>query len=331
LATAALFLTSEPIAGHIIEPLVYGKNTGLSPLAVVIATIFWTLIWGPIGLLLATPLTLCLVVLGNYLPGLSMLTVMLGDQPALSPSERLYQRLLVGDVVEAEQLAEEHMEENSLINYYDTVAMPALRQAQLDATDREVPDDYLARLSGSIAELVEDLDEYPLDDSADEPVSQPAQPAAALGVTCIGSRGWVDEASAHILAHVLRKRGFDASVLAGEEASGGLRHLILDPKGNTTFCMAAFGVNGNGAQLRYLVRRIRRQVPDARIVACCWDLEPTVVEDTQKALDLDAVVTRLSDAVAACRRLAVSAAASAKSAERLPQKKSEATSDGEAA
>lgn len=300
IATAALFLIAEPTAGHIVEPLVYGKNTGLSPLAVVIATIFWTLIWGPVGLLLATPLTLCLVVLGNYLPGLSMLTVLLGDQPALSPSERLYQRLLVGDVVEAEQLADEHVEEHSLLHYYETVAMPALRLAQLDATDRDVPEDYLARLSGSVAELVDDLDEHPLDDT--NGAMQPADDA--VGVTCIGSRGWVDEASAHILAHVLRKQGFDATVLASEEAGGGLRHYILDPQGNATFCVAAFGVNGNGAQLRYLVRRIRRQVPGAHIVACCWDLEADVVEETRRALELDAVSTRLPDAVNACRRLA---------------------------
>ena len=177
IATAALFLIAEPVAGHIVEPIVYGKNTGLSPLAVVVATIFWTLIWGPVGLLLATPLTLCLVVLGNYLPGLSMLTVMLGDQPALSPKERLYQRLLVGDVAEAEQLAEEHIEERSLSDFYQSVALPALRLAQLDATDRDIPDDYLARLATSVAELVEDLEDHRLDDLSEGvggPCSGPA-------------------------------------------------------------------------------------------------------------------------------------------------------------
>lgn len=323
LATAALFLIAEPTAGHIVEPLVYGKNTGLSPLAVVIATIFWTLIWGPIGLLLATPLTLCLVVLGNYLPGLSMLTVLLGDQPALSPSERLYQRLLVGDVVEAEQLADEHVEDHSLMHYYEAVAMPALRLAQLDATDRDVPEDYLARLAGSVAELVEDLDDHPLDDSGNgAAAAATSEDDDERGITCIGSRGWVDEASVHILAHVLRKQGFNASVLASEEAGGGLRHFILDPGGNSTFCVAAFGVSGNGAHLRYLVRRIRRQVPGASIVACCWDLEADNVEATRASLDINAVVTRLPEAVTACRRLA--AAAAAKPPEGKPRDKDDA-------
>jgi predicted PurR-regulated permease PerM len=302
LATAALFLITEPLAGHVVEPLVYGKNTGLSPLAVVMATIFWTLIWGPIGLLLATPLTLCLVVLGNHVPGLSMLTVMLGDQPALNPTERLYQRLLVGDVGEAEQLAEEHIEEHSLISYYETVAMPALRLAQLDATDRDVPGDYLARLSGSVAELVDDLDDHPLDENT---AATPPSPVTTIGgITCIGSRGWVDEASGHILAHVLRKHGFTANLMTGEDTGDGLRHFILDPDGNKVFCVTAFGVAGNGAQLRYITRRIRKQVPGAAIIACCWDLEAADAQATRDALDLTAVTTRLTDTVTACRRLA---------------------------
>lgn len=301
IATALLFLIGEPLAGHVVEPLVYGKNTGLSPLAVVMATILWTLIWGPVGLLLATPLTLCLVVLGNYVPGLSILTVLFGDQPALSPSERLYQRMLVGDLAEAEELAEEHIEETSLIHYYETVAMPALRMAQLDATDREVPDDYLARLSSSVAELVEDLDDHPLDDEAKKRGAVPT----THGVTCFGVRGWVDDASAHIVAQVLDKNGFEATTLAstlGSSKSG--RHLILDPAGNRLFCITAFGTNPASNYLRYVARRIRKQVPDAAIVACCWDVDEAALKDASGLAEIDAVSTTLQDAAAACRRLA---------------------------
>ena len=87
--------------GHVIEPLVYGKSTGLSPFAVVISAIFWTWMWGPVGLLIATPLTLCLVVLGRHVERLEFLDVLLGDRPALTPAENLYQRMLVGDPDEA--------------------------------------------------------------------------------------------------------------------------------------------------------------------------------------------------------------------------------------
>jgi len=98
LATAALFLIAEPLAGHIIEPLLYGQHTGLSPVAIVIASLFWTLLWGPVGLLLATPLTVCLVVLGKHIDALEFVAVALGDEPALKPEEQFYQRLLAGNV-----------------------------------------------------------------------------------------------------------------------------------------------------------------------------------------------------------------------------------------
>src|SRR5207237_1435026 len=107
LMTAALFMITEPLAGQVIEPLVYGQHTGLSPVAIVISTLFWTLLWGPIGLLLATPLTVCLVVLGKHIEALNFLEVLLGDEPALQPEERFYQRLLAGDATEAADQAED--------------------------------------------------------------------------------------------------------------------------------------------------------------------------------------------------------------------------------
>jgi predicted PurR-regulated permease PerM len=101
LATAALFAVAEPVAGHVIEPILYGQHTGLSPVAIVVSTLFWALLWGPIGLLLATPLTVCLVVLGRHIEALEFIEVLLGDEPALEPEERFYQRLLAGDATEA--------------------------------------------------------------------------------------------------------------------------------------------------------------------------------------------------------------------------------------
>ena len=115
LATAGLFLVAEPIAGHVIEPLLYGQHTGLSPVAIVISTLFWTLLWGPIGLLLATPLTVCLVVLGRHIEALQFIEVLLGDEPALEPHERFYQRLLAGDDTEAADMAETELKKTKPI------------------------------------------------------------------------------------------------------------------------------------------------------------------------------------------------------------------------
>ncbi|HEX4173321.1 MAG TPA: AI-2E family transporter, partial [Acetobacteraceae bacterium] len=124
--TVVLYIVTELIMGNVVEPTVYGHSTGLSPFSVVIAAIFWTWLWGPIGLILSTPLTLCLVVLGRHIEQLEFLDVMLGDQPALTPVENFYQRILAGDPDEAEEQAERFLAEHSLCEYYDEVALKGL-------------------------------------------------------------------------------------------------------------------------------------------------------------------------------------------------------------
>ncbi|MET0878354.1 MAG: AI-2E family transporter, partial [Tardiphaga sp.] len=130
--TAALFFVIEPAVGHVIEPMVYGRSTGLSPVAVVVSATFWTALWGPIGLVLATPLTVCLVVLGRHVERLSFLDVMFGDRPALSPPEIFYQRMLAGDPTEAAEKAEQFLKERSLLSYYEEVGLKGLQLAQAD-------------------------------------------------------------------------------------------------------------------------------------------------------------------------------------------------------
>src|SRR6188472_910967 len=130
--TLTLFLVVEPVAGHLVEPMVYGHSTGLSPVAVVASATFWTALWGPIGLVLATPFTVCLVVLGRHVERLEFLDVMLGDRPALTPVENFYQRMLAGDPDEAQEQAELLLKERSLSSYYDEVALKALQMAAAD-------------------------------------------------------------------------------------------------------------------------------------------------------------------------------------------------------
>ena len=124
--TAILFFVIEPMIGQVIEPMVYGRSTGLSPVAVVVSATFWTALWGPIGLILATPLTVCLVVLGRHVERLAFLDIMFGNRPALSPSEIFYQRMLAGDPTEAAEKAEQFLKERSLSSYYDDVALKGL-------------------------------------------------------------------------------------------------------------------------------------------------------------------------------------------------------------
>src|SRR6516225_2280501 len=135
--TISLFVVVEPIVAYLVEPRVYGAGTGLSPIAVIMAAVFWTWLWGPIGLLLSAPLTTCLVVIGRRVPHLEFFDVILGNQPVLAPEETFYQRLLAGDPEEAAEQAEEAAEGRTLAEFFDEVAIPALTSAQADS-DRGV-------------------------------------------------------------------------------------------------------------------------------------------------------------------------------------------------
>ena len=177
--TAALFLITEPVMGHAIEPVVYGKSTGLSPFAVVISAIFWTWLWGPVGLLIATPLTLCLVVLGRHVERLEFLDVLLGDRPALTPAENLYQRMLAGDPDEALELAELLLKERSLTSYYDEVGLRAVQLAANDAKRGVMTNLQIKQIKDVAHALVQDLnshdDEEPdAANTEDDPVAPPA-------------------------------------------------------------------------------------------------------------------------------------------------------------
>ena len=181
--TLALFLVVEPVVGHVVEPMVYGHSTGLSPVAVVASATFWTALWGPIGLVLATPLTVCLVVLGRHVERLEFLDVMFGDRPALSPPEIFYQRMLAGDPTEAADKAEEFLKERSLASYYDEVALKGLQLAQVDADRGVLSDERLAKIRDAVSELVENLE-----DGNERPPSKPdavSDPEASSAVESV--------------------------------------------------------------------------------------------------------------------------------------------------
>lgn len=180
--TAALFFVVEPLAGQMIEPRLYGRSTGLSPLAVVLSATFWTALWGPLGLILATPLTVCLVVLGRHVEGLKFLDVMFGDRPALSPPEIFYQRMLADDPAEALDKAEQFLKEKPLSAYYDEVALKGLRLAQVDLDRKMLDAVHVQRVRDAVIELVREFDDH-----ADQPreveLTQDAEAAAAVDLS----------------------------------------------------------------------------------------------------------------------------------------------------
>jgi predicted PurR-regulated permease PerM len=178
--TLALFLVVEPVVGQVIEPMVYGHSTGLSPVAVVASATFWTALWGPIGLVLATPLTVCLVVLGRHVERLEFLDVMFGDRPALSPPEIFYQRMLAGDPTEAAEKAEQFLKERSLASYYDEVALKGLQLAQADAERGALDTERLTKIRDAVSEFASDVSDQDDRPPARENLTTDAEASSAV-------------------------------------------------------------------------------------------------------------------------------------------------------
>jgi AI-2E family transporter len=286
--TAALFLVVEPIFGHGIEPLLYGHSSGLSPVAVVASATFWTWLWGPIGLVLATPLTVCLVVLGRHVDRLNFLQVLLGDEPALTPAQVVYQRMLAGDPVEATEQAQKFLKEKPLIAYYDEVLLAGLKLAQADAERGALDSDRMQRIRDSVAEIADDLSSHqdkpetassPETDSPLTQISQaetalPAEDAAQVperwrdgaAVLCIPGTGLIDEAAAIALAQLLERRGVGARAKEADVLSMA-KLFALDTDNVALACLCYLG-NASAAQIRYAARRMRRKAPEAFILVC---------------------------------------------------------------
>jgi predicted PurR-regulated permease PerM len=316
--TAALYVVTELTIGQLVEPLVYGHSTGLSPIAVVIAAIFWTWMWGPIGLIISTPLTLCLVVLGRHVEPLEFLDVLLGDRPALTPVESFYQRMLAGDPDEAEEQAEIYLAERPLSSYYDAVALKALQLATADIARGILAHGQIERLKTSVEELVRDLAKYDDHGAADAKEEQTAAgPAVAQEVLdkdrlarewrggapilCIAGRGPLDEAAARMLVQLLEKHGLGARSVPHESVS---RTNIgaLDVGGVMMACVSYLDISGNPAHLRYLLRRLRERLPQAPLVVGLWPEQEPILRDQglRRVVGADYYVSTLRAAVEVC-------------------------------
>jgi predicted PurR-regulated permease PerM len=320
--TAALFLVVEPVVGHVIEPLLYGHNTGLSPVAVVASATFWTALWGPVGLVLATPLTICLVVLGRHVERLKFLDVMFGDRPALAPPEMFYQRMLAEDPAEAVDKAEEFLKERPLSAYYDDVALPGLKLAQNDIARAAIDHARSEKIKTAVIEVVDELADQDdrklvaktthdaeavaaveaVDDAVtDLPVLKREELSpewqADAPILCVAGRGPLDEAVAIMLAQLLDKHGLRARV-EGADAVAAPNIVRLETTGVVMVCLSYLDAS-SPAHMRYAIRRMRRRLPQAQIVLGCWmaDVDAKTLRDTAKA---DLVATTLRDAVKFC-------------------------------
>jgi predicted PurR-regulated permease PerM len=306
---ASLFIVTELISNNVVEPWLYGSHTGLSPLAIIVSAIFWSWLWGPIGLMLSTPLTVCLVVVGRYVPQFGFLDVLLGNEPVLQPHEKLYQRLLAGDPNEATDNADEFLENDYLIDYYQQVGLPALLLGEVDRQRGVMTEAQIALFASTAHELVENLadtaveeeEEEDDDDSFESDIDASGRAAELPNgdgkfVMCIGGRGPMDDAAASMIAQVLAVHGTTTSQAAHRHLSGkGLGTLSLS---DVDTALVVFLNRGSKANARQAIRRLKRHKVSLRVGIIMPTLEeeqpPSLVAED---LGADFVAFSVSDAV----------------------------------
>jgi predicted PurR-regulated permease PerM len=300
--TAALYIGLEAIISYVVEPWLYGARTGLSPIAVIFAAVVWTWLWGPIGLLLSTPLTVCLVVMGRHVPQLAFLDVALGNEPALSAPERQYQRLVAGDPDEATEQAEQFLtqHDDDLLAFYDQIGLPALALAARDRARSALNAEQLALVSDSVFDVIENLAQRGESrrgrGATTDAAVDPASPDGT--VLCIGARSSLDEAAAAILAQLLARRGFVTRVVPS--ATIGPRSLgALDLAGVKTICLSYVDTSAT-VHARYLAERLRRRAGTVPLFAGVWAMPADDDERAvaQQRIGADGLATTLAEMIA---------------------------------
>jgi predicted PurR-regulated permease PerM len=259
-----LFVVLEVAVSNFIEPWLYGTHTGISALALVTTAMVWTLLWGLPGLILSTPLTVCLIVMGRYVPQMSFLHILLGDEAELAPEAHFYERLLAMDQTEAHHIADKFLEGHKLVDLYDSVILPALSLAEQDRHKGFLDDTRSTFLFQSATELIAELTEYhsPLPNSSEEAIDQ------ACPVVCIPANDQADEIAAVMLAQLMEQRGHKTMLLPATALTPEIVDRLREEP-STTICISALPpfafVNA-----RNLCVRVRESLPETRILVGLW-------------------------------------------------------------
>jgi predicted PurR-regulated permease PerM len=304
------FVVLELTVANFVEPLLYGAHTGISSLAILVAAVFWATIWGPVGLILSTPLTVCLVVLGRYVPQLSFLEVVLGDEPVLLPEQCFYQRLLARDDEEARSLAEAHLKEHSLESLYETMILPALKLAEHDHETEGLDESTRRFMLRSVLNLIEDFGDAaaePLEstqpqeeqDEDNQPRLKPT-PAVKVNTACVAASSGADELVATMLAQLLQQEGVDSRVVRAGLPESLLPELSRGDYG--IVCVSSispFSVS----EARTLCKTLRASGSGLRMVMGFWSLESNAAKQRLGAGCPGSVVATLSEALAQVREL----------------------------
>jgi hypothetical protein len=314
--TIGLFVVLELFTNNVLEPWLYGKNTGVSAVAVLLAAVFWTWLWGLPGLLLATPLTVCLLVVGKHVPQLSFLNTLLGDKPVFEPSKRVYQRLLAGDDEEAAGLLDEYFQHAPLVEVYDTVLMPALVSAETHWRRGEIEEArhrfILQTLKSMIQERGERRQELH-DETRNEDVKQSAADSShadraglpGICVLCLPAHGEGDELAAMMLAQIVDIRGCVVETVPAT-ATAAASELVdcVEQRKADVVCISA-APPAAVAHARRLRMRLRRRFPELNLVVGLWNSAGDLAEAKER-IGTDSrtrIVATLADAQEQIRRL----------------------------
>jgi predicted PurR-regulated permease PerM len=270
LFVAMMLVAIELLISNFFEPWFYGSHTGVSSLALLVSAIVWTILWGWAGLILSTPLTVCLIVIGQHIPQLRFLHILLGDDAELEPEAALYERLLAMDQAEARTIAYQYLRERSLLELYDGVLLPALVLAEQDRHKGDLDEVRTTYVHQSIAEIVAEVAEHkPAWPPSLETEMQRA-PALRCGpVVCVAASDYADELAAGMMAQLLERAGRDTLLLPSNALSPEiLERLALER--DTVLCLSALPPFAF-AHARALCLQLRQQMPHQRIAVGLWN------------------------------------------------------------
>jgi hypothetical protein len=272
LMTIALFIVLEVIVSNFIEPWVYGANTGVSPIALIISAVFWTWLWGPVGLVLSTPLTVCLAVIGRHVPRLEFLGVLLSEDQPLAAHEEFYHRVLSFSTDAAEEFAAKHLEAESLTSLYDKVLIPAIAAVEIDAHRGTLTAEQRTSTLQRIHEIVDDFsdEEVSYNDEHQQESDDFAgiTPPVGSRVMCLPASAYRDELAGEMLAQLLRRQGFDAENLPARLKHEELieRTVKVQPE---CICVSVVPPTSIG-QARYLSSAIRERLGSVTTLVGVW-------------------------------------------------------------
>jgi hypothetical protein len=301
LVTIALFVVLEIIVSNFIEPWLYGAHTGVSPVALIISAMFWTWLWGPVGLVLSTPITVCLAVIGRHVPRLEFLSILLSEDEPLAPHEEFYHRLLSLSMDSAEEFAATHAETESLTALYDQVLIPAIAAVEIDAHNGSLTSEQRTSALQRIHEIIDDFSGWQpsTTEAQDQKIGEITRVTPVIGgrVLCLPASAYRDELAGEMLAQLLREQGFEVENLPARLKPQELIDRTIEIRPG---CVCVSVVPPTSiAQARHLTASIREQLASTAILVGLWSskIDAEKVKERLRLTHETKVAVSLADAV----------------------------------